>query len=169
MATPTTSIDTRFSDEGAAATPWPAAEASLHDAELYWLTTIRVDGRPHVTPLFGVWHGAAWHFCTGPDEQKARNLAQDQRCLVTTGCNHLGDGLDLVIEGRAERVTVDEQLERLAAAYVTKYGPDWQFEVRDGAFRHEAGVAHVFRVRPDVAFGFAKAPYSQTRWTFGTG
>ncbi|HEY3486145.1 MAG TPA: pyridoxamine 5'-phosphate oxidase family protein, partial [Ilumatobacteraceae bacterium] len=128
---------------------------------------IRADGRPHVTPLIGVWRAAAWHFCTGPDEQKARNLAHDQRCLVTTGCNHLRDGLDLVIEGTAERVTVDEELERLAAAYVTKYGPDWLFDVRDGAFHHEMGEAHVFGIRPAVAFGFAKAPYSQTRWTFG--
>ncbi|QFG25164.1 pyridoxamine 5'-phosphate oxidase family protein [Actinomadura sp. WMMB 499] len=33
---------------------WPEARRLLEDAELYWLATVRADGRPHVTPLIGV-------------------------------------------------------------------------------------------------------------------
>lgn len=44
----------------------------LDRAELYWLTTVRPDGRPHVTPLIGVALDAAAHFCTGLREHKAR-------------------------------------------------------------------------------------------------
>jgi len=36
-------------------TPWAAARSQFADASRYWLTTVEADGRPHVTPLFGVW------------------------------------------------------------------------------------------------------------------
>ncbi len=66
-------LDQRFS-EATEPTTWPAAAAALQAAGLYWLTTVRGDGRPHVTPLVGVWTDDAFVFCTGPSEQKARNL-----------------------------------------------------------------------------------------------
>jgi hypothetical protein len=47
---PTAKLDARFSDERAEATPWADAARALEEAELYWLTTVRADGRPHVTP-----------------------------------------------------------------------------------------------------------------------
>lgn len=108
----------------------------------------------------------------GPSEQKARNLAASARCTVLTGCNVV-DGLDVVVEGEAVRVTDDERLRRLALEYEAKYGSDWRFTVQDGAFRHGAeslrgddpGTAIVFEVAPETAFGFGKgAVYSQTRW-----
>ena len=51
----------------------------LENAELYWLTTVRNDGRPHVTPLIGVMQDGAVHSCTGLGEQKARNLEHSPR------------------------------------------------------------------------------------------
>jgi hypothetical protein len=148
---------------------------ALQDAELFWLTTVRPDGRPHATPLLAVWDGCALWFCTGPEERKARNLEGEPSCLLLTGRNLLHSGLDLAVEGVAVRVTDDEVLGRIAAAYVAKYGPDWRFEVRDGAFVHAAeslreadpGRAVVYRVAPTAVFGFGKGDrYSQTRWTF---
>ena len=48
-----------------------------------------------------------------------------------------------------------------------KYGEEWRFEVRDGAFDHEHGRALVFEVAPRTAFGFGKGEtFSQTRWRF---
>jgi hypothetical protein len=67
-------IDRRFSDPEAEPTPWPQAIHLLEHAELYWLTTVRRDGRPHVTPLIGVAEDAAMHFCTGLGEQEAATL-----------------------------------------------------------------------------------------------
>jgi hypothetical protein len=40
---------------GAEATPWAAAREVLQTAQLSWVTTVRADGRPHVTPLVAVW------------------------------------------------------------------------------------------------------------------
>ncbi|WP_309116324.1 pyridoxamine 5'-phosphate oxidase family protein [Saccharothrix sp.] len=165
---PQTDVDPRFGDPEAPATPWPVAEQLLSSAELYWLTTVRPDGRPHVTPLIAVWHTGALHFCTGWDERKARNLAANPQVVMTTGNNALHGGLDVVVEGVAVRVEDPATLHTLAAEWEAKYGPDWHFEVAEGGFANLHGVALVFRVEPTTAFGFAKSPYSQTRWRFPT-
>ncbi len=114
---PTAEIDRRFSDPEAGPTPWPDATRALQIAELYWLTTVRGDGRPHVTPLIGVYQDAAMHFCTGLREQKARNLERRQQVALTTGNNAWAQGLDVVVEGTATRVTARDALQRLADAY----------------------------------------------------
>ena len=161
-----TTLDTRYSDADAVETPWPDAAAVLDGAELYWLTTVRPDGRPHVTPLIAVWLDGALHFATGPEERKAKNLDGNPHCVLTTGRNSLREGLDVVVEGDAVRVTDDDRLRRIAERYVSKYGSDWHFDVADGAFHHQDHRALVFEVRPAQAFGFGKGEYSQTRWRF---
>ncbi|MGW0478108.1 pyridoxamine 5'-phosphate oxidase family protein [Nonomuraea sp. NPDC003214] len=160
-----THLDERFSAPGATATPWEQARDELARAQTYWLSTVRADGRPHVTPLIAVWHERALYFCTGPGEQKARNLETNQRCALTTGASALREGLDLVVEGVAAQVSDPGLLHALAAAYVAKYGEEWRFEVRDGAFHsEEGGRALVFEVAPDKVLGFRKGDYAQTRW-----
>ncbi|WP_093801145.1 pyridoxamine 5'-phosphate oxidase family protein [Streptomyces sp. Wb2n-11] len=166
---PQSRLDPRYSDEGATAASWSDAVARLEQAELFWLTTVRPDGRPHVTPLLAVRQDDALYFCTGPAERKAKNLAANRNVVLTTGRNTLHEGIDLVVEGEAVRETDEPRLRRLAEAYETKYGPDWHFDVRDGAFQGAGGGdrALVFRVAPSTAFGFGKGVYSQTRWLFG--
>ena len=164
---PAEAMDARYSSEGAAATPWEEARRQLDEAGVYWITTVRPDGRPHVTTLIAVWVDDALYFCTGAEERKAKNLAQNPHCIVTTGCNTYEEGLDIVVESDAVNVRDDAQLQRIADAYETKYGSDWHFDVRDGAFHHDAGAALVFEVAPTTAFGFRKGePFSQTRWRF---
>ena len=163
---PEPELDSRYSDEHASPMTWEQARGELAAAEIFWLSTVRPDGRPHVTPLLAVWLDGALHFCTGADEQKARNLAENPQCILTTGRNYLNDGLDLVVEGEAVRVTDDSRLQLLADSYETKYGGDWHFDVRDGAFQHDAGTALVFEVSPTTAYGFQRNPYSHTRWRF---
>jgi nitroimidazol reductase NimA-like FMN-containing flavoprotein (pyridoxamine 5'-phosphate oxidase superfamily) len=168
---PVVELDPKFSTEGARPTPWAEARAQLEGAAVFWISTVRPDGRPHVTPLISVWVGRALYFCTGPDERKAKNLSRNAHCILTTGCN-IEDGLDVVVEGEAVRVTDDAELQRIAEAYVAKYGETWRFGVRDGAFVHgtdESSTAFVFEVAPTRALGFRKGDeFSQTRWTWAT-
>src|SRR5262245_36371516 len=96
---PAAQLDTRFSSPEATAIPWDTAREKLAQAAIYWLSTVRPDGRPHVTPLPAVWQDDALYFCTGAAEQKARNLAGNAQCILTTGCNSFSEGLDLVVEG----------------------------------------------------------------------
>ena len=77
-------IDTRFSEPGSAATPWSQTRGVLEAAELFWTTTVRADGRPHVSPLVAVWLDDALHFSTGAEEQKAE-LEGSVRLLRAVG------------------------------------------------------------------------------------
>jgi len=158
-----------FSSSGTVPTPWAQARATLRDAPLYWLSTVRSDGRPHVTPVLGIWLGSAAYFCTGPTERKTRNLTGNRHCVLTTGCNRL-DGLDVVLEGTA--APVDDHSERwaVAGAYESKYGahltaPGGTWAGLGNTIRDGATLA--YRIEPTTAFGFGKgASYSQTRWQF---
>jgi pyridoxine/pyridoxamine 5'-phosphate oxidase len=165
---PMTELDERFSSEDATPMPWTEARGRLEAAELAWLTTVRPDGRPHATPLVFVWLDGGLYFCTGPDERKAHNLARNAHCIVTTGCNALDEGLDLVVEGDAIQVSDEAKLQRVAAAYASKYDAPFRFTVRDGAFVGEGGGrALVYEVSPSKVLGFGKGdPFSQTRWRF---
>lgn len=165
---PTGKVDDRFSDPGSVATSWPEAAGVLEAAELYWLTTVRADGRPHVTPLIGVWQDGAVHFCTGLREQKARNLEHHRQVAITTGSNAWARGMDVVVEGGAARVTDSATLRRLANRYEAKYGSPWHFEVGDGVFVAGSGddAIAVFRIEPTKVLAFAKQPHAQTTFRF---
>jgi general stress protein 26 len=163
---PTTTLDDRFSDPGTAATPWDDAARELETAELFWITTVRADGRPHMSPLVAVWLDGALHFSTGADEQKARNLRTNPNVILSTGCNQWDRGLDVVVEGEAVQVTDDGALERLARTWRTKWDGRWAFEARDGRFHHEAGSALVFSVVPSKVLAFGKGTFTHTRHLF---
>jgi hypothetical protein len=167
LTDPITELDARYSQPGVSATPWPRARQLLETANLYWITTVRPDGRPHVTPLLAVFLEDVLYFCTGHDERKGRNLQDNIHCVLTTGTNALDSGLDVVIEGDAVRVREKARLHVAAAAYELKYGAEWHFDVRDEAFWGAGdGEALVFAVAPITAFGFGKGEFSQTRWRF---
>ena len=163
---PVTELDTRFSDPDAAPTPWDEALGAIDAAELFWLSTVRADGRPHVTPVPAVWQDGALHFCTGAGEQKGVNLARNSHCALTTGNNAWKKGLDVVVEGVAQRVVDEARLVRLAGAWASKYAGDWQFEVANEAFQGDGGEARVFEVVPVKVLAFAKGTFAQTRYRF---
>ena len=166
--TPCAELDNRYSASEATATDWETARDVFAGSRLYWLVTVRSDGRPHTTPLVGLWHGEAAYFTTGPEEQKARNLAANPHCTLIAGANHYDRGLEIVVEGAAERITDQARLGELAAAYDKKYDGEWHFDVVAEGFEHHAGVAHVFEVAPVTAYGFGKDVPSHTRWRFGS-
>jgi nitroimidazol reductase NimA-like FMN-containing flavoprotein (pyridoxamine 5'-phosphate oxidase superfamily) len=166
MTTPRTELDTRFSEPTAQPTSWEKTLEAIKQAEIFWISTVRTDGRPHVTPLVAVWLDDALHFSTGPEEQKARNLARNPHVALTTGANEWQSGLDVVIEGKAIRITDTQQLGRLAAAWAQKWDGRWQYEVSQDGFRHEVGTALVFAVRPAKVLAFTKGGFSHTRHRF---
>jgi nitroimidazol reductase NimA-like FMN-containing flavoprotein (pyridoxamine 5'-phosphate oxidase superfamily) len=133
-----TELDARFSDPAAVAADWDQTRRTLEDAELFWIATVRADGRPHATPLVGVWLDDAIHFATGFGEQKAVNLRTNQNVILMTGCNEWERGLDVVVEGEAVQVIDESVLKRLAEAWETKWDGRWHYEVHEGGFRHEA-------------------------------
>jgi len=87
MGTPVTKLDQHYSGEKAVAASWDETRQVLETAELFWVSTVRADGRPHVTPVVGAWCGDALWFTTGADEQKYLNLGVNPQVVLTTGCN----------------------------------------------------------------------------------
>jgi general stress protein 26 len=172
MDTPTTELDARYSGPGTTATSWEEAVRVLEEAELFWLTTVRSDGRPHVTPLVAVWVDGALHFSTGVDEQKERNLRANPHVVLTTGCNTWDRGLDIVVEGDAVLATDEALLQRLADAWRQRWDGQWDYEVRDGRFHavdEAAGGAAgaergplVFTVDPTKVLAFGKGTFTHT-------
>jgi general stress protein 26 len=168
----TATLDPRYSDPEAEATSWADAQRELEAAKAYWFTTVRWDARPHVTTVAAVWANDAVYVVTGVDEQKAKNLEQNQHCVITTGCNTF-EGLDVVVEAHAEVETDPTRLQAMADAYRAKYDDMFPYEVRDGRLRMDVppvdappGEIVAYRLEATKAFGFAKGPFSQTRWTF---
>lgn len=170
--TPEPVLHHAFSSPGAAATPWSEVVAVLEGAGIFWLSTVRGDGRPHVCPLPAMWHDGRLFFVTGWEEQKARNLARDPRCVLTTGSNEYVRGLDVVVEGVAERCTDRPVLEQLASMWRTEL--DWPYDVDDEGFRHhvdgrapnpDAASLPVFGVAPSKILAFARGDhFAQTRY-----
>jgi hypothetical protein len=116
--------------------------------------------------LPAVWFDDALYFCTGAGEQKGVNLTGNPHCTLTTGTNTWKAGLDVCVEGRAERVLDEERLGKLAASWFSKYQGDWDYQVRDQAFHHDAGDAIVFRVAATKILAFAKGDFAQTAFRF---
>ncbi|MEX0782956.1 MAG: pyridoxamine 5'-phosphate oxidase family protein [Dehalococcoidia bacterium] len=133
--------------------PWQWAEERLVESRNYWVSTSRPDGRPHLMPLWGVWHGAALWFSTGAESVKARNLAANPCCAIST--EH-GDEA-VIVEGTVERVVSGPPLDEVYEAYRAKY--DWPMDGEP-----------FYVLRPTVAFGFIEHAdqfsSTATRWTF---
>ena len=94
------------------------------------------------------------------------NISGNLRVALTTGVNRWKEGLDIVVEGIAVRVTDDRRLQTLADLWREKYGGDWDFTVDDGMFHEGGGEAVVFEVTPTKVLAFAKGQFAQTRYRF---
>ena len=168
MNEPVTTIDPRYSDPASVATPWEETHSVLETAELFWLSTVRADGRPHATPVVAIWFNGALHFCTDQPGQKVVNFRANPHVLLTTGCTW-NSGLDIVVEGDAVQITDHAQLEHLANIWATKWDRRFQFVVRDGVFYNPGDdePVPVFAVTPSRAFAFAtNTTASHTRYMF---
>jgi nitroimidazol reductase NimA-like FMN-containing flavoprotein (pyridoxamine 5'-phosphate oxidase superfamily) len=164
---PLVELDRPYSDPAAKPTSWSKARNKLDSAGVYWLSTVRPDGRPHVTPIAAVLIDDAVYFSTGPEEQKSKNLAHNRQVVVTTGSNTFSRGLDVVAEGEAKRVTDEPLLTRLADAFEKKYEGVFGFRVSDGRFAHEVGPADVYEVAPAKAFAYQRGKTgAATRFRF---
>jgi Pyridoxamine 5'-phosphate oxidase len=135
--------------------PWSHVTDRMTTARHYWIATVSPDGRPHATPVDGIWLDDRLYFGGSPQTRRQRNLANNSAV-----CVHLESGSDVVIlQGDAHPQRPDRALaERLAAASTQKYGYSQTPE------QYEQGDVHVFR--PRVAFAWTHLPKDATRWQF---
>jgi Pyridoxamine 5'-phosphate oxidase len=160
-------------------TPWTVAVERLrHPApgQNHWLATVTPDGRPHLMPIIAFWMDDAFLFIAGEGTRKGRNLAADERCVIGTG-NLTLPSLDLIVEGRARRITDEATVRRIAAEFG---GKDWPLEARGshvyGPHGPTAGPPPyaIYRLEPTTAFGLpgmfgmleSDQSLEPTRWRF---
>jgi hypothetical protein len=138
-----------------ASLPWSHVEQRLDTAREFWLATVRRDGSPHVTPVWGVWAARAFYFTGIPTAGWARNLAANSRAAV-----HLESGTDVVVvNGSVEDVPAidDSGLARLIVGrWTAKYGTLVPDPESDGMY-----ALRVRKARAWTAF-----PRDATTWTF---
>ena len=146
-------------EAGTGLLPWSWAVERLTGSHDYWLATVGPEGHPHVMPVWGVWHDGGVWFSSGLRSRKARNLAAQPACTLTTDDAQQ----PVVVEGEAERVTDPDRLRAFAAAIDAKYDTAYGVDFYDPA------VNGVWRVAPAWAFGLVQDDFSgsPTRWTFG--
>ncbi|HUI28060.1 MAG TPA: pyridoxamine 5'-phosphate oxidase family protein [Candidatus Kryptonia bacterium] len=139
--------------DGRGLLPWSWAIERLTRAHNYWLATTRPEGLPHCMPVWGVWLDERFYFSSGRRSRKARNLAANPNCVVST---ERADEA-VILEGVAKLVTERAQLQPFYDAYQAKYRWDM-----------EAMGEPIYVVRPVRAFGFTEAELTgtATRWTF---
>lgn len=151
--------------------PWTRARDLLDAGALAeaaaFLGTVRPDGRPHSARIGAAWYDGDVYFQTGQQTRKARNVEANPACTLSASLN----GIDLVFEGVAERITDGPTLEAVAAVWREN---GWEAEASEGGIvapYNAPGTGpppwHVYRVAAHTVFGVATAePYGATRWQF---
>jgi hypothetical protein len=152
--------------------PWSWAEQRLKKSHNYWITTItpttrtsttvtrgKSKSKPHTMVVWGLWQDGRFLFSTGSKSRKARNLAANPNCVVSTE-----DASEAVIvEGIAEIADVAAR-RKLIPAYERKYKFDLSTMKDDLLSMKEP----VFAVRPRVVFALWEKHFQgkSTRWVF---
>jgi hypothetical protein len=123
-------------------------------------------------PLGVDWMDGAFYFSTGADTRKAKNLAHNPQCVITVATHDF----DLVVEGKATRVTDPALVARIASMYQAQ---GWPAMVSDDGIsliaEYSAPSAGpppylVYEVTPQAVFALGTAePYGATRFQFQAG
>jgi len=152
--------------------PWSRALAQLSGGlarpeAACFLGTVNAAGKPHAAGIGASWCDDDVYFVTGPALRKARDLAENPACTISLRL----EGIDLVLEGEAERTTDPAVLEKVAAIY---RDGGWPASVEGDAFTapYSAPGAgpppwHLYRFAFHTVTGTATAaPHGATRWHF---
>ena len=111
--------------------------------------------------VWGLWLDGVFLFSTGRQSRKARNLKQNQHCVVCTEEANQA----VIVEGIAEEVADVDQRRVFLKRYQRKYSFDMSGLEADILNLKEP----IYSVRPVVAFGLdeKKSLNAATRWQFG--
>lgn len=138
--------------------PWSHVSERMAKAMHYWVSTVSPDGRPHATPVDGLWLDGELYFGGDPRTRRNRNLAANPAC-----CIHLESGKDVVIlHGVAlELREIDRPTAvRLSEESKQKYG----YGLTPEQYQKTAGM---YAFRPRMVLAWSNFPKDATRWRLG--
>lgn len=138
---------------------WSHVRDRMTEAKVYWVSTVSPDGRPHATPVDGLWLDDQLYFGGSPKTRRHRNLAANP-----AACIHLESASDVVIlHGDVQTLrSVDHDLAvKLSDASNKKY--DYGAKPEDYE-NDTTGKTLVFR--PRMVLAWRPSMKDATRWTF---
>lgn len=159
---------------GAGSMPWSRAldalgSGSVGSAVPCFLGTVRPDGRPHAAGVGIVELDGRVYFTSGPGTRKSRNLVENPACTLSLRL----DGIDLVLEGEAHRVTDEPTLDRVAELF---HDGGWPARREGDAITapysaQSAGRPpwYLYALTFHTAFGLGlREPFGASRWRFAS-
>jgi nitroimidazol reductase NimA-like FMN-containing flavoprotein (pyridoxamine 5'-phosphate oxidase superfamily) len=93
-------------------------ESRLTTERNIWLATVRPGGKPHLVPIWFVWHDGAVHICTQGDSVKVKNLRANPWVSFA-----LEDG-DKPVLGEGDATFVEAFSPEVLALFKQKYNWD---------------------------------------------
>ena len=144
--------------------PYTHATERLKQALIYWVNTVRPNGRPHSSPIWAVWVDGTLYFDGSPETRRGRNIAANPAVAIHIESGGAGKDV-LMLEGDAHALRgVDlpgELKERIAAEYAAKYAADDYSPKPD---QWDTGGLYAVRVRTMIAW--TTFNIDPTRWRF---
>ncbi len=141
--------------------PWSHVTERMAEAQNYWICTVSPDGRPHATPVWGLWLDDRLYFGGGPQTRRNRNLAGNPAV-----CVHLESGSDVIIlhgDAHELRESLDRTLvDRLIEISAQKYG----YAPKPEDYENTPGT---YVLRPRWVLAWKQFPKDATRWQFQDG
>jgi hypothetical protein len=134
-----------------------------------WLATINPDGSPHVTAVGALWVDGTFWFQTGPNTRKARNLALNPNCSISTAAHDF----DVTVNGEAGLITDPDTVAAMAARWAEG---EWPVRVDESGSALTADFSapsagpppwFVYRLQPSGATALLTTePGGATTWKF---
>ena len=119
----------------------------------YWISTVFPDGRPHVVPVWGIWHENRFHFEGSMQTAWGKNILKDPRIAV-----HLPDADKVVIIEGTAHIIQDDEIDSAA------------WDILDTAFQRkykvDQGSPYIFVHPKRVLAWDGEALTTMTRWVF---
>jgi Pyridoxamine 5'-phosphate oxidase len=158
--------------------PWSRAVEALGEGSFgpdtaVFLGTVGADGRPHSAGVGVAVLDAVPYFTSGTKAHKTHNLQANPRVSLSMRL----EGIDLVLEGIAVRVTDRDTLDTIAQLYAAGGWPATPTTAPDepaltapySAQSAGPGPWHLYRLDVDKAIGVGlRAPHGASRWVFST-
>lgn len=118
-------------------------------AEAIWYSSVRVDGRAHLAPIWHAWHDDAAWVVTQSNSVRAQNLAYGNGVSLA-----LPDPMNaLILEGRADEAA--SAMEQIRPVFRAKY--DWDIAT-------DAEYGFIIRITPTKLLAWGD--HGQGRWRF---
>jgi hypothetical protein len=140
--------------------PWRWAEQRLKKSHNYWICTVKPDGAPHTMIVWGLWLDGIFCFSTGRQSRKARNLAENPRCII---CTERADEA-VIVEGKVQEVRERAHIVSFIQKYERKYNWDMA-PYEEALYQHKDPL---YSVHPRTVFALFEKKFmsAATRWKF---